>query len=70
MSDDFETLVAQTRIEPNNAQRTSLRNVVKKIISEMDTLKTVVNQTFGDFGTIKGELLLNLQTYQNVSRRI
>ena len=38
MSDDFETLVAQTRIEPNNAQRTSLRNVVKKIISEMDTL--------------------------------
>jgi hypothetical protein len=61
MPDDFEALVAKTRIEPNTAERKSLRHVVGLIIQDTDTLKNIVNQTFGDYGTIKGVLISNLQ---------
>ena len=61
MSDDFDTLVAQTRIEPNNAERKSLRRLVGLIIQDTETLKNMVNQTFGGHGTIEGVLISNLQ---------
>ena len=67
MPDDFETLVAKTRIEPNNAQRTSLRNVVKKIIKDTETLTTMMNQSFGEFDAAKGMLsnLRDIKSYQD-----
>ena len=61
MPDDFEALVAKTRIEPNTTQRKSLRRVVGLIIQDTETLKNMVNQTFGGHGTIKGNLISNLQ---------
>ena len=61
MSVDFEALVCQTQIEPNSTQRTSLRNVVKNIITDRETLKNMFNQTFGVFDSIKGRLLQNLK---------
>ena len=61
MSVDFEALVCQTQIEPNSTQRTSLRNVVKNIITDRETLKNMFNQTFGVFDSVKGTLLSNLK---------
>lgn len=61
MSDDFEALVAKTRIEPNNAERKSLRRVVGLIIQDTETLKNMINETFGNYGTIKSDLISNLQ---------
>ena len=61
MTDDFDTLVAKTRIEPNKTERQSLRDVVDVIIQDTETLKNMVNQTFGNFGKIKGDLISNFQ---------
>ena len=61
MPDDFETLVAKTRIEPNTAERKSLRRVVGLIVQDTETLRNMINETFGDYGTIKGNLISNLQ---------
>ena len=61
MPDDFEALVAKTRIEPNNAERKSLRRVVGLIIQDTETLRNMINETFGNYGKIKSDLISNLQ---------